>query len=85
MKTNLIASTLAVAAGAAMGSIYGGSALGPKLGSTWDAVLWIAYNAPALMARIAWQDFSCVLEGSDACALVGTILLLMVVAGVARR
>lgn len=81
MRANRIAGTVAISAAAAMSCIYGATIMEP----IWGVGVWIGYNAPALMARVAWQDFSCVLAAIHGCALVGTMLLMTVIAGVARR
>ncbi|MGH9735171.1 MAG: hypothetical protein ACRD8A_11350 [Candidatus Acidiferrales bacterium] len=85
MRASRIAGTVAIVAAAAVSSICGGSVFGSTWGTIWGAGVWIGYNAPALMARIAWQDFSCVLAAVRGCALVGTMLLMTVIAGIARR
>lgn len=89
MRANLITGTVAVVAAAAMNSVYGGAIVGSTWESTsgliWGAGLWIVCHAPAVMAHVAWQDFSCVLAAVHGCAWVGTALLMTVIAGVARR
>lgn len=81
MRASRIGGSVAIVAAAAVSSIYGASILGTIRG----AGIWIGYNAPALVARVAWQDFSCVHAAVHGCALVGTMLLMTVIAGVARR
>lgn len=76
MRANTITGTLTIAT-LAMISLYGGSisAVG----------LWVSLHAPALVARILWQDLSCLLATVHACAWLGTMLLMTVIAGAARR
>lgn len=81
MRANRIAGTVVIVVAAAVSSIYGASVWG----TIWGAGVWIGYNAPALMARVAWQDFSCVLAAVHGCACVSTMLLMTVIAGIARR
>lgn len=80
MKANTIAGTLTIAALAII-SVYGRSI--STAGSA--AGLWLGLHAPALVVRILWQDLSCLLATVHACAWLGTMLLMTVIAGTARR
>lgn len=81
MKANTIAGTLTIAALAII-SVYGGRSMSAA-GSA--AGLWLGLHAPALVVRILWQDLSCLLATVHACAWLGTMLLMTVIAGTARR
>lgn len=76
MKANTITGTVTIAALAII-SLCGGSisAVG----------LWVGLHAPVVVARILWQDLSCVLATVHACAWLGTMLVMSVIAGAARR
>ena len=80
MKANTITGALTIAA-LAMISVYDGSisAAGSAAG------LWLGLHAPELVVRILWQDLSCLLATAHACAWLGTMVLMTVIAGTARR
>lgn len=80
MKANTITGTLTIAA-VAMISVHGGSisAAGSAAG------LWLGLHAPAFIFSVLWQDLSCLLATVHACAWLGTMLLMTVIAGTARR
>lgn len=75
MKAVITAFTLTIAALATI-AINGGSL--PA------AALWLGLHAPALVARLAWQDLSCVLASVHTCAWLGTIVLMTIIATIVR-
>jgi hypothetical protein len=77
MRANVIIGTMTAVAVMGLGSIHGGWISG--------AGLWLAGYAPELMVRVLWQDFSCVLAAVHACAWLGTIVVMTVIAGACRR
>jgi hypothetical protein len=77
MRANLLTAAVAAGAALAMNSIYCGSISG--------AWFWVALQAPTLLGRIAWQDCTWVLGAVHACDCFGTMLLMTMIAALARR
>lgn len=77
MNANVLIGSMTTVAATAIGWVYAGSISG--------AGLWLAVHAPALIVRVIWDDFSCVIAAVRAGAWLGTMVVMMVVAGASRR
>lgn len=77
MTANLLTAALSAVAAAAANSVYHGSISG--------AGLWLSLHAPALIGRIFWQDFSCVLATVHAWNGLAAMFLMSVVLSLSRK
>jgi len=77
MRANLLTAAVAAGAALAMNSIYCGSISG--------AWFWLVLQVPILLGRVVWQDSSWVPAAVHASDCFGTMLLMTMIAALARR